>query len=265
MEDSLDRLRRVRAEVVSEGRVLSASGHVYPLRPASLEDEEGRHLAALVTGLAATSTLEVGFCLGISSLYILEGLLAAGSPSPRHVTIDPFETEIWDDAGVKLVDRAGLSNLVTVIQEDSRLAMPRLVSEGATFDLAFVDGGHRFEEVFLELYYSLELVRVGGLIVLDDMWLQSTRVAVSYVEKNMGVPIVDDAYPGCFSWRAPGGRMAVLRRPAKLETDNWVDVVPFAQALENPPSNLAAKVAMVISKARRTMKPLLSGRGSKIT
>ncbi len=32
--------------------------------------------------------------------------------------------------------------------------LPRLLAEGRGFDLAFLDGNHRFEGVFLDLVYS---------------------------------------------------------------------------------------------------------------
>ena len=39
------------------------------------------------------------------------------------------------------------------------IVLPRLVADGRRFDLALVDGTHRFDGVFLELVYLGRLVR----------------------------------------------------------------------------------------------------------
>ena len=57
------------------------------------------------------------------------------------------------------------------------MALPRLVAKGVTADAAFVDGSHRFHEVFVDLYFLRKIVRPGGLIVLDDHWWPSVRTA----------------------------------------------------------------------------------------
>jgi predicted O-methyltransferase YrrM len=94
-----------------------------------------------------------------------------------------------------------VEDLVEVIEEESQLALPRLVSEGREFDLAFVDGDHRFEGVFLDLYFMTRLVRPGGLVVVDDMWMPAVRTAVAYVERNLAVTVETDALPNAFRWR----------------------------------------------------------------
>jgi hypothetical protein len=73
------------------------------------------------------------------------------------VAIDPFQTESWNGAGLRTLREADVEDLGEVIEEESQLALPRLVSEGREFDLAFVDGDHRFEGVFLDLYFMTRL------------------------------------------------------------------------------------------------------------
>ena len=71
------------------------------------------------------------------------------------------------------------------------------------FDLAFVDGDHRFEGVFLDLYFMTRLVKPGGLVVVDDMWMPSVRTAVAYVEKNLGLDPRAGRAPGRLPLAAP--------------------------------------------------------------
>ena len=51
---------------------------------------------------------------------------------------------------------------------------------------AFVDGSHTFHHVFVDLYFLRELVRPGGLIVLDDCQWPSVATSVRYFEVNTG-------------------------------------------------------------------------------
>jgi len=43
-----------------------------------------------------------------------------------------------------------------------------LLRNGFLADAAFVDGGHVFHNVFVDLFYLRELVRPNGLVILDD-------------------------------------------------------------------------------------------------
>jgi hypothetical protein len=61
-----------------------------------------------------------------------------------------------------------------------------MVADGVVADAAFVDGSHIFHNVFVDLYFLRELVRPGGLIVLDDCQWPSVATAVSYFEVNTG-------------------------------------------------------------------------------
>jgi hypothetical protein len=62
----------------------------------------------------------------------------------------------------------GLDGLATLATERSQLALPRLISHQFVADAAFVDGSHIFHNVFVDLCFLREIVRPGGLIVLDD-------------------------------------------------------------------------------------------------
>ena len=64
--------------------------------------------------------------------------------------------------------------------------LPRLVTEDFVADAAFVDGSHLFHNVFVDLYYLRELVRPGGLMVIDDWQWPSVATAVHYFEVNTG-------------------------------------------------------------------------------
>ena len=54
------------------------------------------------------------------------------------------------------------------------------------FDLAFVDGNHRFDGVFVDLFYLGRLVRPGGIVFLDDYQLPGVARAASFFTSNLG-------------------------------------------------------------------------------
>jgi len=69
---------------------------------------------------------------------------------------------------------------------ESQAALPRLFAHGRRFDLAIVDGNHRFDAVFVDLYYLGRLLRPGGIIFLDDYQLPGVARAGSFFTANLG-------------------------------------------------------------------------------
>ena len=103
----------------------------------------------------------------------------------KHVIIDAYQDR-FQNAGWEAIVSAGLGDLCTLVAERSQLALPRLLTDGVVADAAFVDGSHIFHNVFVDLYFLRELVRPGGLIVLDDCQWPSVATAVRYFEINTG-------------------------------------------------------------------------------
>jgi predicted O-methyltransferase YrrM len=118
---------------------------------------------------APKHTLEVGFAFGASAAVIAACHRELGAaPQAQHVAIDPFQRDTWDDAGRITLEQAGLIDYVTVIEEFSDAALPRLAAQGFLCDLAYVDGSHLFEDVFVDFYYVNLLLRVNGIVLFDD-------------------------------------------------------------------------------------------------
>jgi predicted O-methyltransferase YrrM len=215
-----------------QGSVPDAAGRPVELSPHSIEPAQGEALRDLAIAEGATRTIEVGLALGMSALFLCQAVMRGGG---RHTAIDPFQQESWNGAGLRTLREAGVEELVEVIEEESQLALPRLVAEGREFDLAFVDGDHRFEGVFLDLYFMTRLVRPSGLVLVDDMWMPAVRTAVAYVERNLGATLEPDAMPDGFRWRrrplsrgvpTGTGDMAVLRLPSERPELRWDEFVP---------------------------------------
>jgi predicted O-methyltransferase YrrM len=133
----------------------------------------------------AQVVIEIGLAYGSSALAIGEALISQGQQGKKYVIIDAYQ-HLFYNAGWEAIGSAGLSELCTLLAERSQLALPRLVTEGFVADAAFVDGSHIFHNVFVDLYFLRELVRPGGLIVLDDCEWLSVATALRYFEVNTG-------------------------------------------------------------------------------
>jgi predicted O-methyltransferase YrrM len=171
-------------------------------------------LRDLLTAEGVETIVEVGLAYGRSALAIGEALLAADAGRPLHVIIDPMQTTEWSDVGWQMLRSAGLDTIARLVLQPSSMALPQLIAEGFTADAAFIDGSHRFHEVFVDLYFLRKIVRPGGIIVLDDHWWPSVRTAERYFELNMGWRVVPGAFDGGTIDHATGRtRLQALRLP----------------------------------------------------
>lgn len=230
-------VRRYVDRLYAQGHVEGEDGSRTPLDPHALAAIDTREIRDLAVGEGVGATLEVGLGLGLGTLALCEALLIVGGPDARHVVVEGFPGD-FGGAGMRTLRAAGVEDLVEQVHEESQLALPRFAAEGRRFDLALIDGDHRFDGVFLDLAFADRLVRPRGLVIVDDLWMPSIRHAVSYVERNLGWELLPDAMTRAFRWRRPrslpgrrlrgAGNMAVLRRPAQQPVRRaWDEFVPF--------------------------------------
>jgi predicted O-methyltransferase YrrM len=222
-DSAADRVRSRIEAIYTAGAAVDGDGEPVELYAHGVSRVEGEMLRDLVQEAGARTTIEVGFAMGLSTLFICEGLLRVGEPV-RHVAIDPFQHH-WRDTGVRTTRDAGIADLVEVVREPSQTCLPRLLEADERYDLAFVDGDHRFEAAFIDIYFLSRLVRPGGLIVIDDVWLPAVQKALRYFEANTELALQPGAHAAAFRWprrtifgrtRTPAGihdQLAVLRVP----------------------------------------------------
>jgi predicted O-methyltransferase YrrM len=166
--------------------VARSDSAVHQLFPVAVGPAEGAAIRSWVIREAAAHTIEVGLGYGISALYVCEGLLANGTADARHLVIDPNQDTRFARCGLQFLDEARVGGLVEHYAEESQIILPRLVSEGRWFDLAVVDGNHRFDAVFVDLFYLGRLLRPGGIVFVDDYHLPGIARAVSFFLANLG-------------------------------------------------------------------------------
>jgi predicted O-methyltransferase YrrM len=182
-QDRVRRIREARRRLVADGppRVRADGDFERVSLPAGDSDV----LRDLVLAEKPSTVIEIGLAYGSSALAIAEALVAAGTAGARHLIVDAYQ-EQFHASGWAAITEAGLAGLCCLMAERSQIALPRLLGDGFVADAAFVDGSHIFHNVFVDLFYLRELVRPGGLVILDDCSYLSVATAVSYFEVNTG-------------------------------------------------------------------------------
>ena len=180
------RVRAVLARLLDDGIVTASDGSVHTLSPVAMPAAEGEAIRSWIVRERATRTIEIGLGCGISALFACEGLLTVAGTAARHVVIDPHQSTGFANCGLQMLEEAGVSSLIEHYPEASQSVLPRLVADGRKFDLAVVDGNHRFDAVFVDLYYLGRLLSPGGIVFLDDWQLPGVARAAGFFQANVG-------------------------------------------------------------------------------
>ena len=214
-DTSLDRVRAARRRLLEKGPAwVRAEGDFGVVTLPECDCDAIRDAMAIER---PKTVVEIGLAYGSSALAIGEALVATGGR--RHLILDPYQESAWRDAGWSAVCEAGLEGIATLVREPSQIALPRLIAEGLQVDAAFVDGSHVFHQVFVDVYFLQQLVKPGGLVILDDHWWPGVALASAYFETHMG-------------WRPQAiegtpGRLRALRLPMTPANPDFKTLAPF--------------------------------------
>lgn len=160
-----------------------SDGKMYQIDAATrISPQQGMWIYDLCLACKPKFTLEIGFAYGFSTLYFLAAIKANGSGT--HVAIDPFEMTAWNGIGLQLARTCGMASSFRFLDERSSLALSRFRHEQAKFEVIFIDGNHRFDDVLVDFTLAAEICGHGGIIILDDMWMASIRKVVAFIRSN---------------------------------------------------------------------------------
>jgi predicted O-methyltransferase YrrM len=145
-------------------------------------------------------SFEVGMATGASTVFLCQGLEDSKEESENntHTAIDPAQkadylTEpagSWNCTGIETVSHQNLSHRLHFKGESSHLVLPKMLENGDRFQLAFIDGMHLFDYAFLDFFYSDLLIEPDGIIIFDDIWMDSILTAILFVLKNRDYGLV---------------------------------------------------------------------------
>lgn len=130
-----------------------------------ISPDQGQFMQLLVKLLCARNCLEIGVYTGYSSLCVALAMPDDG----KLVACDINED--WTAIARKYWDRAGVGNKIDLHLAPASQTLQKLLGAGKqnSFDFAFIDAD---KPTYPEYYeYCLELIRPGGLIVVDNtLW-----------------------------------------------------------------------------------------------
>ncbi|MBD1826164.1 class I SAM-dependent methyltransferase [Microcoleus vaginatus GB1-A2] len=147
----------------------------HPMGMMQIAPEQGQFMEILVQLMGATKTLEIGVFTGYSSLCVALAL----PPNGQIIACDVSEE--YTAIARRYWEAAGVANKISLQLGPAINTLDKLIAEGqaGTFDFAFIDADKENYEAYFER--SLQLVRTGGLVVIDNV-LWSGRVADPQVQ-----------------------------------------------------------------------------------
>jgi caffeoyl-CoA O-methyltransferase len=125
----------------------------------AVSEEDGRFLRVLVGATNAKQVLEIGAASGYSAIWIGMGLRQTGG---RLVTIE-YDSVRAKEAAAN-VQRAGLSDIVTVVSGDAFKEIPKVQGQ---FDVVFLDAWKPDYKKFFDMVFPR--VTPGGLFLAHNV------------------------------------------------------------------------------------------------
>jgi hypothetical protein len=176
----LDELYKTRETVGRSGKPFTLTSGLSTLNNLSV-------LRRLFLEFKPCRTLEIGMACGGSALTFASSHRDLGrAPSRQHVAIDGFQRKGYDDVGRLQLEKAGLAEYVDVREDLSCYELARIAQSGQQFGMVYIDGSHRFDDVFVDFYFVRILVEVGGYILFDDSADPDVRKVIRYIQCNLG-------------------------------------------------------------------------------
>ena len=142
-------------------------------------------LAHYFAELNPQHTLEIGLGFRASAALLLSLHQQAGGEGRSHHAIDAFQSQDWGNAALLHLQNTGLTSSFCFHNQLSSLALPKLVESGEKFSLIYIDGSHLFEDVFVDFYYSHQLLEVGGIIAFDDSTCAHIAKVLAFIRSNL--------------------------------------------------------------------------------
>lgn len=155
----------------------------------SCPPDQGDALFHLARSARGQDALEIGFGTGSTAAYLLAGLGGG-----RLTSID-YDQDHFERSGVRLVSALGFEGRHRLIERDSVQALPQLDSAGDRFGLVFVDGWKTFDRIWVDTFYCVRMLNIGGVIVFDDAQMPAVRKCISLLKGYYGFSQVDAQGP----------------------------------------------------------------------
>ncbi|MBV8803271.1 MAG: class I SAM-dependent methyltransferase [Gammaproteobacteria bacterium] len=137
--------------------------HKMSTRRMQISPEQGQFMQLLIQLLNATKTLEIGVFTGYSALSVALALPPKGKIIACDINVE------WTKIAKRFWEMAGVGEKIDLHLAPALETLQNLLNQGeeGTFDFVFIDADKKNYAAYYNK--SLELVRAGGLIVIDNV------------------------------------------------------------------------------------------------
>ena len=172
---------------MESGIIKGPDGKLKPLH-GHIDFSEGMFCQEIISKTKSEVGLEVGLAYGISALFICDALIKTAKT--RHIVIDPYQFIDWDGIGLNNLKMAGYENLIEFYELPAHIALPQLETRKVKVDFAFIDGWHTFDYALIDFFYIDKILRVGGIVALDDTCMRGVKKLCKYILTNRAYSLV---------------------------------------------------------------------------
>lgn len=176
-------MNSVLEEIISTGSTLTVDGNKRKVI-GQITKEEGKLIQNCIKELNAEISIEVGLAFGTSALYICEALNK--TERTKHYVIDPYQMyeESYGGIGLNNLKKAGYEGIIEFIDKPSHIALTELELKNIKADFAFIDGWHTFDYALVDFFHVDKILRVGGIVIIDDSDWDAIRKVCSFISTN---------------------------------------------------------------------------------
>lgn len=176
-------------DMALEARIASDYSRNLYTQDTSVSLLEANAIARCVAGFKLEHTLEIGLAHAGSSAAIIAAKRHAGFTT-KHVALDPYQRTHSDSRGLSVLQELGYANDLEHLEEFSERYLP---ASTAVFDFILIDGGHGLGQAMVDAFFSDRLLRVGGFIAVDDIYMKTTAQSLRYLIGECGYRVVKSA------------------------------------------------------------------------
>jgi predicted O-methyltransferase YrrM len=146
--------------------------------------DQGDFIYLLARERPHSRCLEIGFASGSTALYLLN------SPDAHVKSIDYRQAD-YGGRGIETVKASGMGTRHHLIEENSNLALPKLLRQRERFDVIFLDGWKTFDHLSVDIYYCNQLLKAGGVMIFDDTRMPSVDRALRLLKTHYEYEEID--------------------------------------------------------------------------
>ena len=144
-----------------------------------IKELEGNYISKIILDNNYKKCLEIGMAFGVSAFYILS------NENTNLTSIDPYQKTQWNNNGINLLKEFNFDDRHKCIYDKSYQALPDLLKNGEEkYDFIFIDGWHTFDYTLIDFFYADKLLKVGGIIIIDDALHKGVEKTIKYISNN---------------------------------------------------------------------------------